>query len=60
MNDDAHLLRRFAEDRDQTAFDELVRRHLDLVYGAALRRMGGNVHRAADVAQSAPTGSADR
>jgi RNA polymerase sigma factor (sigma-70 family) len=51
MNDDAEMLRRYAEEGYEPAFTELVRRHVDLVYGAALRRTGGDVHRAADVAQ---------
>ena len=51
MNDDAALLRRYAEEGDEPAFTELVRRHVDLVYGAALRRTGGDGHRAAEVAQ---------
>src|SRR4051812_12219571 len=51
MNDDASLLRRFVEEESQEAFTELVHRHVDLVYGAALRRTGGNAHAAADVAQ---------
>jgi len=51
MNDDATLLRHYAEGRSEAAFTELVHRHLDLVYSAALRRTGGDSHRAADVAQ---------
>jgi RNA polymerase sigma factor (sigma-70 family) len=51
MTDDATLLRRYAEDGSEEAFADLVRRYLDLVYSAALRRLGGDVHRAADVAQ---------
>jgi RNA polymerase sigma factor (sigma-70 family) len=51
MNDDSTLLRRYAEDRSEAAFTELVHRNLDLVYGAALRRTGGDTHRAADVSQ---------
>lgn len=51
MIDDAELLRRYAENRSEDAFTELVRRHLNIVYGAALRRSGGDAHRAADVAQ---------
>lgn len=50
MNDDAALLRRYAKEGSQEAFTELVRRHIDLVYGAALRRTG-DTHRAADAAQ---------
>lgn len=52
MNDDAALLRRYADTRDEGAFAELVRRHLPLVYGAALRQLGGATHRAEEVAQS--------
>jgi RNA polymerase sigma factor (sigma-70 family) len=51
MNEDAALLRRYAETRAEDAFGELVRRHLDLVYGAALRRVGGDAHLAEDVSQ---------
>ncbi len=51
MNDDATLLRSYADDRSEAAFTELVHRHLDLVYNAALRRTGGDPHLAADVAQ---------
>lgn len=51
MNDDAALLRRYADEKSEAAFTELVRRHLDLVYSAALRRLHGDAHRAADVAQ---------
>src|SRR4051812_40364318 len=51
MNEDAALLRRYAEKKSEAAFAELVRRHLDLVYSAALRRLGGDTHGAADVAQ---------
>lgn len=50
MNDDAALLHRYTEDGSEAAFTELVGRHVDLVYGAALRRTG-DPHRAADVAQ---------
>lgn len=51
MNDDAELLRRYAEEKSQAAFQELVERHLGLVYHAALRQCGGDAHRAEDVAQ---------
>ncbi|MCX6951621.1 MAG: sigma-70 family RNA polymerase sigma factor [Verrucomicrobia bacterium] len=51
-DDDIVLLRRYAETRDEAAFAELVRRHLDLVYGAALRQLSGATHRAEEVAQS--------
>ena len=52
MTDDAELLRRYASDRAEDAFAELVRRYLDLVYSAALRQVGGNPASAADVAQT--------
>lgn len=48
---DSELLRRYVEEGSEPAFAELVRRHLDLVYAAALRRLGGDAHAAADVAQ---------
>ncbi len=51
MTDDAELLRRYAGEKSEEAFAELVRRHLGLVYHAALRQCGGDTHRAEDVAQ---------
>ena len=50
-DDNVPLLRRFAKFHDQAAFTELVRRNTDLVYSAALRRVGGESHLAHDVAQ---------
>ncbi len=50
-NHDAALLRRWADEKSEAAFTALVGRHLDLVYAAALRRLGGDAHAAADVAQ---------
>ena len=52
MSTDAELLRRYADERSETAFAELVQRHLNLVYFAALRQVGGDAHGAKDVAQS--------
>ena len=49
--EDADLLRRFHFERSQGAFAELVRRHLDMVYATALRRVGGDRQLAEDVAQ---------
>lgn len=49
--DDAELLRRYVDKRDQAAFAELVQRYLGLVYHAALRQLGGEGHAAEDVAQ---------
>jgi RNA polymerase sigma factor (sigma-70 family) len=51
MMDDATLLRRYAHDRSEDDFAELVRRHLNLVYSAALRQVNGDTHLAQDVAQ---------
>jgi RNA polymerase sigma factor (sigma-70 family) len=52
MDDDAQLLRRYAREGAEEAFAELVRRHLGLVYGSALRRVNGNAALAEEVAQS--------
>lgn len=49
---DAELLAAYAHARDEGAFTELVRRHLDLVYAAALRQVGGDAHLAHDVTQA--------
>lgn len=51
MNEDAELLRRYVEEHSETAFTELIRQHVDLVYSTALRLMNGDVHRAQDVSQ---------
>src|SRR5665213_595275 len=48
---DPQLLRDFAELRSEAAFTELVRRHIDFVYSAALR-MVRDSHLAQDVTQS--------
>lgn len=49
--DDAALLRSYADTGSENAFAEFVRRHLRLVYAAALRRLGGDAHAAEDVTQ---------
>jgi RNA polymerase sigma factor (sigma-70 family) len=49
---DPQLLCRYLDDRSEEAFTELVRRHANLVYFAALRRVGGDRHLAAEVTQS--------
>ena len=51
MSEDAQLLRRYATDRSEAALAELIRRHVDLVYSAALRQVNGDAHGAQDVTQ---------
>jgi len=48
---DQELLRRYAHQRDEQAFAELVHRHVNLVWAAA-RRVTGNSELARDVAQT--------
>src|SRR5476651_12320 len=50
MND-SDLLRRYAEERSEESFAELVRRHVNLVYYAALRQTGGDATLAEDATQ---------
>jgi RNA polymerase sigma factor (sigma-70 family) len=52
MTLDSELLRQFAKTNSEDAFAELVKRHVNLVYSAALRQVGGDAHLAQDVAQS--------
>jgi len=51
MLDDTALLRRYAATRAEDDFAELVRRHVNLVYSAALRQVNGDTHLAQDVTQ---------
>jgi RNA polymerase sigma factor (sigma-70 family) len=51
MTTDAELLRQVAATRSEAAFAELVQRHVNLVYTAALRQVNGDEHFAKDVAQ---------
>jgi RNA polymerase sigma factor (sigma-70 family) len=51
MASDLDLLRQFAHENSQDAFSEIVRRHLDLVYSAALRQVR-SPQLAEEVAQS--------
>jgi RNA polymerase sigma factor (sigma-70 family) len=60
MKDDAELLRSYAEASSEADFAEWVQRHLNLVYRAALRQLGGDAHRAEDVTQRVFTLAARR
>lgn len=51
MTDDAQLLRQFAEQNSQSAFAELVRRHVGWIYQASLRRTGERHDLAQDAVQ---------
>ncbi len=52
MITDAELLQRYVNERSEPAFAELVRRHVGLVYSAALRQLAGDAHLAQEVAQT--------
>lgn len=52
MMDDAQLLRRYAQARDEAAFTAFVARHLDLVYFTALRGTGGDAALAQEATQA--------
>src|SRR5678816_1459731 len=49
---DAELLQSYVEKGSQRAFEELVNRHVNLVFSTALRLMNGDVSAAQDVAQN--------
>jgi RNA polymerase sigma factor (sigma-70 family) len=48
---DSELLKNYVQMRSEEAFAELVRRHIGLVYSAALRKMNGVSHLAEDITQ---------
>jgi DNA-directed RNA polymerase specialized sigma24 family protein len=48
---DIELLRRYARDGSEEAFDAVVSRHLNLVYSVALRHLG-NLHQAEETTQA--------
>lgn len=52
MTDDAELLRRYAEEGSEDALAEVVRRRVDLVYGAAWRQVRGNGALAEEITQA--------
>lgn len=51
MTDEQQLIAEFVRDASESAFAELVRRHIDLVYAAASRQLAGDADLAKDVAQ---------
>jgi RNA polymerase sigma factor (sigma-70 family) len=51
MSTDSDRLLRYADNQCEHAFAELVRTHLDLVYSAAARRVGGDTHAAMEITQ---------
>jgi hypothetical protein len=51
---DADLIREFVQDGSESAFAELVKRHVDLVFSAARRQLG-DAHLAEEVTQSVLT-----
>src|SRR5262252_8847949 len=46
------LIQRYVDERSEPAFTEFVGQHIDLVYSAALRQVGGDVVLAQDVTQT--------
>jgi uncharacterized protein (TIGR03435 family) len=50
--DDMALVREYAATQSGAAFEQLVARHLNLVYSAALRRVGGDTHLAGEISQA--------
>lgn len=51
MTTDAELLQSYVDAHSEPAFAELVQRHFNVVFFAAMRQVGGDAHRARDVAQ---------
>ena len=52
MTPDSELIDRYVRTRSEDAFAELVQRHVNLVYSAALRQVNGDAYLAQDVAQT--------
>jgi RNA polymerase sigma factor (sigma-70 family) len=50
--DSQELLREYVQEHSEAAFEQLVKRYVDLVYSVALRRVNGASSLAQDVAQS--------
>lgn len=60
MTDDSTLLRRYAEEKSDAAFSELVGRHLDFVFSVAMREVRGDFARAQDISQNVFTALAQK
>ena len=52
MSNDTELLRQYLEGHSESAFSELVHRHLNVVYSAGLRETGGDTALAEDLSQA--------
>ena len=52
MSNDTHLLRQYIEQHSERPFAELVQRHLNLVYSAALREMHRDSGMVEDICQA--------
>jgi len=50
--DEITLLRRYVNEGAESAFAEILERHVNLVHSVALRQVGGDLHRAQDVTQA--------
>jgi RNA polymerase sigma factor (sigma-70 family) len=51
VTEDSQLLAQYVQTRSESAFTEIVSRHIRLVYSAAVRLLGGNQNLAEDVVQ---------
>lgn len=49
---DSELLRRYVDDQDEKSFTQLLQRHVNLVYSAALRQIGDDSGAAEEVTQT--------
>src|SRR5688500_8758672 len=52
MNDTADLLRAWVEQASEDAFAKIVKRHIDLVYSVAVRKVGGDTGLASEITQT--------
>ena len=60
MDTDTQLLKSYVANGSEGAFRELVERHINIVYSAALRESGGNTPQAEDITQGVFTELARR